>query len=199
MPPAGFYLRLGPYPNVRQAAGVNSQIVLEVLRRLLDNAPTMDANLNASLKDTVFTVQINNKRPMRRRRSCENPKEVLDREQILASAPSLWEVLTEGITDEANDLNEMRPGLASIKDQIQGNSPSLSVSITSAAMARRTLHLAFNPNIPKITYNIFQPQGPTQKALQITEGEFTFRVIRESVWLYGRDEEIAVEDAVNCS
>lgn len=70
-------------------------------------------------------------------------KEVLDREQVLASAPSLWEVLTEQIVDEANDLNEMRPGLASIKDQVHGNSPSLSVSITSAAVARRTLRLAF--------------------------------------------------------
>jgi hypothetical protein len=124
-------------------------------------------------------------------------KEVLDREQILASAPSLWEVLTEGITHEADDLNEMRPGLASIKAQVQGNSSGLSLSITSAAVAKRTLNLAFVSTIPKITYKVFQPQGPTAKALQITEGEFTFCVIRESVWLYGRDGEIAIEDAVS--
>lgn len=35
-----------------------------VLRRLLYNAPTMDANLKPSLQDTVFTIQLNNKRPI---------------------------------------------------------------------------------------------------------------------------------------
>jgi hypothetical protein len=123
-------------------------------------------------------------------------KEVLDREQVLASAPSLWEVFTEQIIDEVNDLNEMRPGLASIKDQVHSSSPSLSVSITSAAVARRTLNLAFKPTMPQITYRVLQPQGPTLSALEIAKGEFTFRVSRESVWLYAGSEETAIEDAV---
>jgi hypothetical protein len=123
-------------------------------------------------------------------------KEVLDRQQTLASAPELWEALSDMILEEVKELNEMRPGLVKIKDQVHGDQPSLSVSIVSAPKVVRILNLTFERDIPKISYSVLQPQGPNSQPLKITDSEFTFRVFREAVWLYGRDEETTVEDAV---
>src|SRR3569832_784811 len=44
-------------------------------------------------------------------------QQVLERQQILAAAPDRWEGLVEGILEETNDLNNMRPGLVEIKDE----------------------------------------------------------------------------------
>ena len=115
-------------------------------------------------------------------------QQVLERQQILATAPELWEQLTDGIHEEANDLNGMRPGLVTIKEE------SASLSILTGA---RTLNLAFKKDIPKITYSVSQSQGSNLQPLKVVDNkQFTFGIFGGEVWLNGMDGKIGVSDAI---
>jgi hypothetical protein len=115
-------------------------------------------------------------------------QQVLERQQILATAPDLWEQLIHGIHEEANDLNGMRPGLVTIKEQ------GASLSVSTGA---RTLDLAFKKDIPRITYNVSQSQGPNLEPLKIVDNkEFTFAIFGGDVWLNGMNGKIGVSGAI---
>jgi hypothetical protein len=115
-------------------------------------------------------------------------QQVLERQQILATAPELWQQVTDGIHQEVNDLNGMRPGLVVIK----GEGASLSVSTVV-----RTLTLAFNKDIPKIIYSVSQSQGPNLQPLKVVDKkEFTFAIFGGEVWLNEIDGKIGVGGAV---
>lgn len=117
-------------------------------------------------------------------------QQVLERQQILATAPELWKQLAYGIREEANDLNDMRPGLVTIKDEIGAASPNLSVS-TGAL----TLKLAFKKDIPKIIYSVTQSQGPSLQSLQVVDKELSFRIFGGDVWLYREEGKIGTDGA----
>ena len=112
--------------------------------------------------------------------------QVLERQQILATAPDLWEQMTRGIHEEINDLHDMRPGLVTIKELDAG------LSVSTGA---RTLNLAFKKDIPKITYSVSQPQGSNLQPLKIVDREFTFGVFGGEVCLNGMDGKILVSSA----
>ena len=115
-------------------------------------------------------------------------QQVLERQQILATAPELFQQLTDGIHREANDLNDMRPGLVTIKHD--GASLSMSTGV-------RTLNLAFKKDVPKITYSVFQSQGASLQPLKVVDNkEFTFSIFGGEVWLNGMDGKIGVGGAI---
>ena len=121
----------------------------------------------------------------------ENQQRALDRQQILATAPDLWEQLTDGILEEVSDFESMRPDILKAQDERQTDLPRLSVTTPV-----RTLFLSFNRGIPKISYHVSQPQGYSLEALQIVKGDFTFRVGPVGVYLDRAGAQTAIPVAV---
>ena len=85
-------------------------------------------------------------------------KEVLERQQVLAEAPDLWSQLLDGITEEVDDFERLRPGLLEKNDDWGGSTPKLTVSTPV-----RMLTLTFNSDIPKISYSVLQVWSLNQR------------------------------------
>ena len=122
----------------------------------------------------------------------ENQRAALERHQILATAPLAWEKILEEIIEEAEDFDEMRPGHLQWDDDRYDQNPSIKVSTDA-----RRLTANFNKDIPQITYRVMQSQGPREKALQVANGEFTFRVSDQEVWIFSKTtSRMTVSDVV---
>jgi hypothetical protein len=107
----------------------------------------------------------------------ENQRLALEREQILDTAPVIWEQVAGKMLEETPDFEKMRPGYLKGHDETANDNPIVTVWTKT-----RKLHVIFNRDIPSITYEISEGSGA--EAMQIVRKDFTFRVSFEEVWIY---------------
>lgn len=120
----------------------------------------------------------------------------IERQQIMAKAPGIWDEVVGQLKEEVEDFQAMRPGHLTIKDELAGTQPRITVSTPY-----RHLQLTFKSDVPQVSYTVWEPQS-TGPSIEIAKGEFIFQVRDQEVWLFGRSGYVglqsflAVSDAV---
>jgi len=109
----------------------------------------------------------------------ENQNRALERQQILANAPVIWERVVNQLKNEVSDFDTMRLSYLTIDDQTHDSNPHITVSTP-----HRHLRLNFQQAVPRITYRVWESQPLRPSGIEIAKGELTFEVKGQEVLLY---------------
>ena len=106
----------------------------------------------------------------------------LERQHVLAKAPIMWDEMVNLIFEEVDDLQSMRPGHLTLKDERQASPPKVRISTLY-----RHLELSFKSDVPQIKYHIWEPRSsPLTGATEILIGEFEPQVHDQEVLLFSK-------------
>jgi hypothetical protein len=106
----------------------------------------------------------------------------LQRQQVIAKAPVIWDEFASEIIEAVQDFETMRPGHLTHKDERQAATPKV-----KASTPYRHLELTYRKDGPQIDYKVWEPQASGPPAVELARGEFIFQVKEEDkeVWLFG--------------
>ena len=106
----------------------------------------------------------------------------LERQHVLAKAPIMWDEMVDLMFEEVDDLQSMRPGHITRKDERQGSPSKVRISTQ-----HRHLELTFKPDVPQIKYHIWEPRSsPLTGNTEILSGEFEPQVQDQEVLLFSK-------------